>query len=359
VDLRAQTRNLRPAIRAAVDRVLDRGDFILGEELERFETEFAAYCGVGHAVGVDSGFSAIELALRAVGIGQGDEVITQANSYIATVGAILAVGARPVLVDCDRFGSIDPAAVVAAVTPRTQAIIPVHMFGRVCDIDSIASLAASRGIAMIEDACQAHGATWLGKRAGSFGIAGAFSFYPSKNLGAIGDGGMVVTNSGWVADAIRLLRNYGQREKSVHSARPFNHRLDTLQAAVLRAKLPHLDRWNERRRQRARAYRAQLAGAAVGFAPADAPGRHVYHLFVIEADRRDRLRAELTDAGIETGIHYPVPLHRQPALLGLGYRAGAFPWAEFLAAHSISLPMFPELPISHVERVTAEIRRLA
>jgi len=358
VDLRAQTRALHPALIAAIETVLSRGDYVLGDDLERFEAEFAAFCGTGHAVGVDSGLSALELALRAADIGPGDEVITQANTFIATVAAILAVGARPVLSDCDEQGGMDPAAVEACVSPRTRAVVPVHLFGRIGEIEVILALAATHGLAVIEDACQAHGAVWLGKRAGSFGLAGAFSFYPSKNLGAFGDGGMLVTNSAALADKVRLLRSYGQRVKYVHETTPMNHRLDTLQAAILRVKLPHLDSWNYRRRRLAASYMERLGGLPIGLPWAEEDGRHVYHLFVIDVDRRDELRAALASDGIETGIHYPVPLHRQPALAALGYREGAFPRTERLAERSLSLPMYPELPVDHLEHVATSIRHL-
>jgi dTDP-4-amino-4,6-dideoxygalactose transaminase len=356
VDLATQTESLEPALTRAIDAVLQRGDFILGQDVVRFEREFAEYCGVAHAVGTDSGLSALELALRATDIGPGDEVITQANTFIATVGAILAVGARPVLVDCDDSGAIVPDAVAAALTPRTRAIMPVHLFGRICDIDAITVIGKRAGVAVIEDACQAHGAVWRGRRAGSFGVSGAFSFYPAKNLGAFGDAGILVTQLSEVATRVRTLRNYGQRAKYDHVDLPLNRRLDTLQAAVLRVKLPHLDAWNARRRFLADAYREHLAGLPIGLPAGDEDGRHVYHLFVITADDRDGLRAHLAAGGIETGIHYPVPVHRQPALRQLGYRAGAFPQAGRLAACSLSLPMYPELPLEDVERVAAAIR---
>jgi dTDP-4-amino-4,6-dideoxygalactose transaminase len=359
VDLRRQTEELRSELHAAIEAVIERGDFVLGQDVERFEAEFAAYCGTGHAIGVDSGFSAIELALRAAGVGPGDEVITQANTFIATVGAIMAVGARPVLTDCDRDGAMDPAAVAAGISSRTRAIIPVHLFGRICDIDAILSLATPRGIPVIEDACQAHGAVWQGKRAGSFGLAAAFSFYPGKNLGAFGDGGMVVTGSAELAAQVRILRHYGQRVKYEHLVTPMNHRLDTIQAAVLRIKLRHLDTWNDRRRQLADRYRARLSGLPIGLPYADPGRRHVYHLFVIDVEERDRLRAELASAGIETGIHYPIPLHRQPALKSLGYPEGSFTETERLAERSLSLPMYPELPVDDLDRVAAAVRRVS
>ena len=357
VDLRAQTAALRGELDAAIDAVLERGDFVLGEDLVRFESEFATYCDVSHAVGVDSGFSALELALRAMDIGPSDEVITQANTFIATVGAILAVGARPVLTDCDAEGAMDPEAVAAAITNRTRAIIPVLLFGRICDIDAVLSLALDRNLAVIEDACQAHGAIWRGKRAGSFAHAAAFSFYPGKNLGAFGDGGMLVTASAELAEQVRILRHYGQRVKYEHLVTPRNHRLDTIQAAVLRIKLRYLDEWNDRRREHADRYRARLADLPVGTPRAEEGWRHVYHLFVIEAEERDRLRAELEAAAIETGIHYPIPLHRQPALKSLGYLDGAFPNTERLAAHSLSLPMYPELPDEQIDRVADTVRQ--
>jgi dTDP-4-amino-4,6-dideoxygalactose transaminase len=355
VDLKPQIAALEPALTQAIQRVIARGDFILGADLDAFEQEFAAYCGLAHAVGVDSGLSALELALRALPLAAGDEVITQANTFIATVGAILAVGARPVLVDCDTDGGVDARAVAAAITPRTRALMPVHLFGRLGDIEGVLAVARRAGVPVIEDACQAHGAILNGKRAGSFGLAAAFSFYPAKNLGAFGDGGMLVTDSAEVAQTVRALRHYGQKAKYEHVAAPLNHRLDTVQAAVLRVKLPHLDGWNARRRYLADAYREQLAplGLRLPLGPHDE--RHVYHLFVVQHQQRDRLRAHLGQQGIETGIHYPVPVHRQPILESLGYASGAFPNAERLAQESLSLPMYPEMPLEHIERVADAI----
>ena len=356
VDLQAQIQSLQPMLGEAIAAVLRRGDFILGTDVAEFEQEFAAYCGVAHAVGVDSGLSALELALRAAGIGPGAEVITQANTFIASVGAVLAVGARPVLVDCDENGAILPQAVAGAMTDRTGAIMPVHLFGRICDIDAIVAQGDQAGVPIIEDACQAHGALFQGRRAGSFGLASAFSFYPAKNLGAFGDGGILITDSAEIAQSARILRSYGQKTKYEHVTVPLNHRLDTIQAAVLRVKLPHLDHWNARRQYLADAYREHLADVPVRFAPPEVEGRHVYHLFVIETDRRDALRAALAGQGIETGIHYPIPLHQQVALKDLGYRPGTFPNTERLAAQSLSLPMYPEMSLEQVERVAAAIR---
>jgi dTDP-4-amino-4,6-dideoxygalactose transaminase len=357
VDLRPQIQSLEPALTEAIRGVLDRGDFVLGAEVDRFESDYAAYCGARQAVGTDSGLSALELALRAAEIGPGDEVITQANTFIATAGAILAVGARPVLVDCGEDGQIDISAVTAAVTPRTKAIIPVHLFGCICDIDGILRIAQPQGLVVIEDACQAHGATLRGQRAGTFGNCGAFSFYPGKNLGCFGDGGMLVSNDGELAAAARTLRNYGSKVKYEHIALPLNHRLDTIQAAVLRVKLPHLDDWNARRQYLADAYREHFTELPISLPARVEEGRHVYHLFVIQADDRDTLRSELASEGIETGIHYPIPLHRQPVLANLGYRSGAFPYAERLAARSVSLPMFPELTVDQLERIANAVRR--
>ena len=356
VDLQAQIQSLQPALGEAMAAVLRRGDFILGKDVEDFEREFAAYCGVAHAVGVDSGLSALELPLRAAGIGPGAEVITQANTFIASAAAVLAVGARPVLVDCDENGAIRPEAVKSAMNARTGAIMPVHLFGRICDIEAIVALGDTAGVPVIEDACQAHGARFKGRRAGSFGLASAFSFYPAKNLGAFGDGGIMVTNSAEIAQAVRQLRSYGQKTKYEHVTVPLNHRLDTIQAAALRVKLPHLDQWNARRQYLADAYREHLADSPVRMAPAEVEGRHVYHLFVIETDQRDALKASLAARGIETGIHYPIPLHQQVALMDLGYPPGAFPNTERLAARSLSLPMYPEMSLEQLERVTAGIR---
>jgi dTDP-4-amino-4,6-dideoxygalactose transaminase len=358
VDLRAQIRSLEPALTEAIQRTLARADFILGSDVDAFEQEFAHFCGVGHAVGVDSGLSALELTLRALEIGPGDEVITQANTFIATVGAIMAVGARPVLVDCDSDGAIDRQAVAAAVTAKTGAIMPVHLFGRICDIEAVLEVGARHGIPVIEDACQAHGASWHRRRAGSFGIAAAFSFYPAKNLGAMGDGGIITTNSAEIAAKLRILRNYGSQAKYEHVMSPFNRRLDTIQAAVLRVKLPHLDAWNAKRISLAAAYLERLAETGLKTPAAEQGLRHVYHLFVIELEHRDALRSALREQGIETGIHYPIGLHLQPTLRHLGYRSGSFPNTERLAARSLSLPMFPELTLEQVTRVSSAIGEL-
>jgi dTDP-4-amino-4,6-dideoxygalactose transaminase len=356
VDLQAQHAALRPEIERAVSGLLDRGDFILGAEVERFEHDYAAFIGAKHAIGVGTGLSAIEIALRGFGIGAGDEVITPANTFIATVLAILAAGATPVFVDMDPATySIDPRAIDAAVTSRTRAIVPVHLYGQPVDLDAVMAIAARHHLIVVEDAAQAHGARYKGRRAGSVGHAAAFSFYPSKNLGAIGDGGMVTTSDDGAAARMRLLRNYGQRVKYHHSIVGTNSRLDTLQAAVLRIKLPRLDAWNAERRRHADAYRARLQDAVQ--TPATAAGvEHIFHLYVIETDRRDALQARLKAMQIDTGIHYPVPAHLQEACAPLGGRPGMFPATEAAARRILSLPMFAELSERQIDYVADAVR---
>jgi dTDP-4-amino-4,6-dideoxygalactose transaminase len=344
-------------LQRAVEQVLDRGDFVLGEELERFEREFAAYCGTRAAVGVDSGTSALELALRAHGCGPGDEVITAPNSFVATALAISQTGAEPVFVDVDPVTyTLDVEQLPSAITPRTKAIVPVHLYGQAADMDPIIVVARAAGLAVVEDACQAHGARYRGRRVGSLGDSAAFSFYPSKNLGGLGDGGMVVTHDEETADTVRLLRNYGQRTKNQHEVVGFNHRLDTLQAAVLRAKLPLLDDWNEQRRSRARDYERLLHDSAVATPRVGERREHVWHVYAVRAPQRAALRGHLEKRGIGTGIHYPRPIHLQPAYSGLGLREGSFPIAEQLADEVLSLPMYPELPPESVELVAEGIR---
>lgn len=357
VDLRAQTAPIREEIQQACDRVMDAGSFILGPQVDEFEAAFARYCGVPYAVGVDSGLSALEISLHALGIGTGDEVITQANTFVATVASILHVGARPVLVDCDRAGVIDLSKLEAAISGRTRAIVPVHLFGRLGPIHEILELASSKGIFVIEDAAQAHGARLAGQSAGAFGVAGAYSFYPAKNLGAMGDGGIIVTVSKELAETAKAMRNYGQVAKNLHAVRPLNRRLDTLQAAILTVKLPHLDAWNERRRQVAERYRRGLADLPLVAPQAeDDRERHVYHLFPVVVAERDRLRTWLHDRGVATGVHYPTPPHLQPVLNGLGYGQGAFPEAEWRSVHSLSLPIFETMKDEQVDRVAEVIR---
>jgi dTDP-4-amino-4,6-dideoxygalactose transaminase len=355
VDLRAQHAPLSDAIERACRDLIVRGDFIMGAAVERFEAEYAAFIGTRHAIGVGTGLSAIELALRAFDIGAGDEVITPANTFIATVLAIMAVGARPVFADIDAATyAIDPAALGAAVTPRTKAIVPVHLYGQPVDIDAVLAVARRHNLVVVEDAAQAHGARYKGKRAGAFGNAAAFSFYPSKNLGALGDGGLVTTDDDRAAERLRLLRNYGQRAKYYHAIPGTNSRLDTLQAAVLSIKLPHLDGWNACRRQHAARYDARLANhVQVPFAAADA--EHIYHLYVIQTGARDVMAARLLEHGVHTGIHYPVPAHLQEACAALGYKPGTFPVTEAAAARILSLPMFAELTEAQIDYVVEAV----
>jgi len=359
VDLRAQYQSLALAaeVKQAISVVLERGDFVLGREVSLFEEEFAAYCEAEYAVGVDSGTSALELALRAFDIGPGDEVITAANTFIATAFAVSYTGATPVLVDVDsQTYTIDVSLLESAITDRTRAIIPVHLYGHPADMDPIMEIAAKHGLVVIEDACQAHGARYKGKRVGSLGNAAAFSFYPAKNLGAYGDGGMVVTNDEQVAGSLRVLRNYGQREKYHHMVQGYNHRLDTLQAGVLRVKLKHLNAWNAARRQHAKLYRELLAHSPVVLPVEASCAEAVYHLYVIRVQDRDGLRVYLQDRGVATGIHYPIPIHLQPSYRALGYKKGSFPVTERCAEQILSLPMYAELTPASIEYVAEAIR---
>jgi dTDP-4-amino-4,6-dideoxygalactose transaminase len=357
VDLGAQYETLRADVRRAIDETLDRGDFVLGSAVTAFEEEFAAACGVSRALGVDSGLSALALALRAFDVGPGDEVVTAANSFIASALPISQLGAVPVLVDVDEAtANLDVARLEAAITPRTKVILPVHLYGQPADMDGVMEVARRHGLKVVEDACQAHGARWRGRRVGSIGDAAAFSFYPAKNLGAYGDGGLVTTDDPDVAEHIGLLRNYGSREKYLHELLGANHRLDTLHAAVLRVKLRHLDAWNEARRRIAARY-DELLGDAVITPVCRPEAEHVYHLYVIRHPDRDALRAFLDGRGITTGIHYPLPIHLQPAYRSLGHAPGAFPVTERLAGEILSLPMYPELDDEGVERVAEEVLR--
>lgn len=350
VDLQIQYRSLRDEVLAAVDHVFSRSAFILGDDVTQFENEFAAFCGAREAIGVATGCDALLWALKACGVGPGDEVITAANSYIATALAITASGARPVLVDClaDSY-EIDPAATRAAISDRTKAILPVHLYGQAADMDPLMALASERGLLVIEDAAQAHGATYKGRPCGTLGRAGCFSFYPGKNLGAYGDGGAVTTDDPLVAQQVRMLRNYGQSKKYYHDVAGWNSRLDTVQAAILRIKLRHLVEWNEARRRHAAAYGERLAGLPLDL-PREMDGnRHIYHLYVIQVDDRERFMAYMSRHGVSCGIHYPVPIHLQAAYRDLGYRTGSMPVTERIAPRLVSLPMFPEMTAEQVE----------
>jgi dTDP-4-amino-4,6-dideoxygalactose transaminase len=356
VDLQGEYRLRKAEIDAAIQRVLARSDFILGEAVSAFEEDFAALCGVRHAVGVDSGFSALELILRAHDVGPGDEVITAANTFVATVGAIEAVGARPVLVDVlsDRY-TIDPDQVRAAITPATRAIMPVHLYGQPAEMDAILGLAQEHGLHVFEDACQAHGARYHGRRAGSLGDAAAFSFYPSKNLGAFGDGGIVTVDDDAVAARLRELRNLGMSVKYRHDTRGFNRRLDTIHAAVLGVKLRYLDEDNGKRRTAAQAYGELLAKTPIATPMTVAGTEHVFHLYVVEVDDREQLQAHLASAGVATGIHYPIPIHLQAAYTELGCGPGTFPVTERAAQRILSLPMFPTLSSAQLTQVVGAV----
>ncbi len=357
-DLRGQHQALKPRIEAAFARICARGDFILGREVGEFEEGFARYCGTRHCVGVANGTDALKLALMAVGVGPGDEVVVPAFTFVATGTAVIQAGARPVVCDVlDGTLCMAPRSLEQALTPRTRAIMPVHLFGRPADHDAIAAIAAKRGIPVIEDAAQAHGARSRGRRAGSLGLAAGFSFFPAKNLGCYGDGGAVTTSDAAVADKVRLLRNCGRTTKYEHPVQGFNSRLDTLQAAVLIEKLACLDGFNARRRAVAARYRQALGGVKALRLPDEPEGDEaVYHQFVVRAPRRDELAAALKAQGIESGIHYPKPLHLQGAFSGLGYAPGAFPVSEAAAREVLSLPIYPEIPDADVDAVAEAVR---
>ncbi|MGH2457891.1 MAG: DegT/DnrJ/EryC1/StrS family aminotransferase [Chloroflexota bacterium] len=356
-------RSLRTEIDAAIERVLDRGWFILGQEVASFETEFAGYLGCRHAIGVASGTDALRVALIASGIAPGDEVITVANAGDPTPMAICSVGAVPRLVDVDpSSGTLSAESAEKAIGQRTRALLPVHLYGQPADLAGLSQLARSAGLRLIEDACQAHGARYRRQMVGTIGDFGCFSFYPTKNLGALGDGGMLVTNDDELAERARLVREYGWKPRNHALIRGINSRLDELQAAVLRVKLPCLETWNERRRALAARYRrglADLTAACPGLAlPDESPDcQHVYHLYVVQTDRRDAIRAALTGRGIGTGIHYPNPTHLQPAFAGFWDRGPSLPVTESLARRVLSLPMFPELTDGEVDRVVEEVQR--
>jgi dTDP-4-amino-4,6-dideoxygalactose transaminase len=356
VDLEVQLASIRAEVDAAVKSVLDSAQFILGKDVAAFEQEFATFCGVRECVGVDSGLSALELPLRAWGIGPGDEVITAANTFMATISAIHSVGAKAVLIEANPHTYLlDPAAVRTAISPHTRAIIPVHLYGQTVDMDPILELAARHNLLVLEDACQAHGARYKGRRAGALGHAAAFSFYPAKNLGAAGDGGAVTTSDPELAEQIRLLRNYGAKVKYHHEAMGYNRRLDSMQAAILRVKLRHLEEWNSARRRVAVAYREQLANLPIVLPEVAATNEPVWHLYVIRAADRDRLKRILSDAGIDTGLHYPIPLHRQKACPE--FHTLRFPASEVIAAECLSLPMFAEMSAEQIHTVARALRQ--
>ena len=344
VDLKKQYHSIKEEIDNAVLGVLESSQFVLGKEVAAFEKEFAQYCHVDHGVAVNSGTSALHLAFLAAGIGAGDEVITVANTFIATVAAIRYTGATPVLVDMDPVSyTMDPEKIEAVITERTKAICPVHLFGQMADMDAIMAIAEKHDLLVIEDAAQAHGAEYKGRRAGSIGHLGCFSFYPGKNLGAYGEGGMVTTNDEEYARAIRMMRDWGAEKKYHHDLVGFNYRMTGIQGALLRVKLRHLEEWTEARRAHAALYGKMLAGTDV-LIPAEVPyARHVYHLYVIRTQQRDALQKALGERKIYTGIHYPIPVHLQKAHADLSYKQGDFPETEKAANQILSLPMFAEL----------------
>ena len=352
VDLPAQYRGLKPEIDSAVGRVLESAQFILGPAVTAFERDFAAFCAAKEAIGVNSGTSALHLSLLAAGVEPGDEVITVPFTFVATVAAIEYAGARPVLVDVEpEFLTMDPAKLEAAITPRTKAIIPVHLFGQPADMDPIMAIARKHGLVVIEDACQAHGSEYKGRRCGSIGQLGCFSFYPGKNLGAYGEGGAVVTSDPDLAKKIRLLRAWGEETRYEHKYRGFNYRMDGVQGAILGVKLRYLEAWTEARRRNAAEYARQLADTSVTLPRERNEVRHVYHVYVVRLQQRDAWRDRLTEAGVQTGVHYPIPVHLQPAYRDLGYSAGAFPVSERASAEVLSLPMFPELTHAQIKEV--------
>jgi dTDP-4-amino-4,6-dideoxygalactose transaminase len=357
VDLKAQYRALKPEIDAAIAGVLDNAQFVLGPAVEAFEREFASYCGAAEAVAVNSGTSALHIALLAAGVGPGDEVITVPFTFVATVAAIEYAGATPILVDIDsEYYTMDPSAVERAITPRTKAIMPVHLFGQPADMDPILDIARRRRLVVIEDAAQAHGAEYKGRRVGAIGDIGCFSFYPGKNLGAYGEGGAAVTNNAAYAETMRLLRSWGEKTRYEHSIKGFNYRMEGIQGAILGVKLRHLEQWTEARRSRAAAYEALLKGTAARTPNARRDVRHVYHVYAVRLAQRDAWRARLQEMNIQTGVHYPIPVHLQPAYQNLGCRAGDFPVAEALAHEVLSLPLYPEMTDVQIQEVSGVLR---
>ena len=361
VDLKRQFASLRQEVMDAVETALETMQLNLGPNVRAFEGEFAEFLGARRAIGVGSGTDALVLALRALDIGPGDEVMTVSHSFFATVESVLLCGARPVFVDIDPATyNLDASKLHAALTERTRAILPVHLYGQPADMDAILAFARQHNLYVIEDACQAHGATFEGKPAGTLGDIAAFSFYCSKNLGAYGEAGMVVTDSPELARRVEMLRNHGGAERYVHTSVGLNSRLDEIQAAVLRVKLRHLSAWNEARRRIASRYSTVLSGLEGISVPFEDPrSEHVFHLYVIGTDNRDELQGYLRDQGIATGIHYPIPIHLQEACDSLGYPEGSLPQTEAIAERILSLPIFPEMTDEEVERVLRAVRKFA
>ena len=359
VDLKAQYLSIKPQVDAAIQGVLDSCAFTLGPEVSAFEQEFSAYCGAKQGIAVNTGTSALHMALLAAGVGRGDEVITVPFTFVATASAIDYTGARPVFVDIDpKSFTMDPKAVEAAITERTKAIIPVHLYGQPADMDPIREIAERHGLVLIEDAAQAHRAEYKGRRVGSLGDMGCFSFYPGKNLGAYGEGGMVTTDSAAHARTIRMLRDWGAEKKYHHVLKGYNFRMEGIQGAVLRVKLPHLDAWTEARRTAAAHYDRLLAGSGIVTPKAMPYAYHVYHVYAIRTPHRAAWQEALQAKGIQTGIHYPTPIHLLPAFAELGYREGQFPHSEAASREVLSLPMFPELTEAQCEEVARALLSL-
>jgi dTDP-4-amino-4,6-dideoxygalactose transaminase len=357
VDLKAQYQSIKSEIDAAVIGVFESTQFVLGSAVAAFEKSFASYCTVEHAVGVNSGTSALHLALLAAGVGKGDEVITTPFTFVATVSAIDYSNAKPVFVDIDPESlTIDPAKIEAAITPRTKAILPVHLHGRTADMDPILEIGKKHGIPVIEDAAQAHGAEYKGKRAGSMGTLGCFSFYPGKNLGAYGEGGAVTTQDAELAKKVRILRDWGAEKKYYHDFKGFNYRLEGVQGAVLGVKMKYIEAWTESRRKNAARYNEGLAGSVYHPPVAPANLRHVYHVYAVRHPKRDALMAYLNTKGIQSGIHYPIPVHLQKCFSELGHKVGDFPHSERASAETVSLPMYPEMTLSQVDEVVAALK---
>jgi dTDP-4-amino-4,6-dideoxygalactose transaminase len=355
--LKLQYRSIRSEIDAAIRQVIESSAFVLGPAVDRFEENFARYLGVDYAIATSNGTTALQLALLALDVGAEDEVIVPAHTFVATAEAVAHVGAKPVFVDVlEETATLDPDLVARAMTSKTRAIVPVHLYGQPADLNPILDLAAANGISVLEDACQAHGATYRGRRVGGFGAAACFSFYPGKNLGAFGEAGAVATNDSDLAARMRRLRDHGQTQRYHHAEVGYNARMDGIQGAVLDVKLRHLDRWNAARRALAARYEEHLMDAEVRL-PKVAPHReHVFHLYVLRSQDREGLRSHLAHRGIETGLHYPVPLHLQPAFSAMGFRPGSFPVAERWAREGISIPIFPEMSRDQHDEVIEGVR---
>jgi len=359
LDLKAQYRSIKPEIDAAIGKVLESCQFVLGPEVSEFEKAFAAYSGTSECIALNSGTSALHLALLAAGVGPGDEVVTTPFTFVASVAAILYVGARPVLVDIDPGSfTLDPSKIESAITSRTKVLLPVHLYGQPADMDPILELARHQNLIVIEDAAQAHGAQYKDRPVGSIGHMACFSFYPGKNLGAYGEGGAVTTNNSEYARTIRMLRDWGQDRKYHHLLRGYNYRMEGFQGAVLGVKLRHLEQWTEARRSLVQHYNCLLADCELQLPTERSWARHVYHVYTVRSKERDRLQKSLADEGIQTGIHYPIPVHLQPAYSGLGYGPGSLPVAEAAAKQVLSLPLYPELSLQAVSQVADAVKKI-